>query len=591
MARPGLRGGLIMQIHAVLPTYNRGHLLARSVDSFLAAEPPDGVPTALFIVDNNSKDDTGRIAQDHAARHPGRIHAVFDGQQGRHHALNAGIARSGAQPGADPADVVAFFDDDELLDPQWLRVLARNTKDPAVDYVGGEMRPDWKATPPPWFPQGFNGVVGIVQNGALRRQYGDPGFEAMLVGGSTAIRRSVLARCGPYSPDFMYAEDRYMHMQLDRIGAAGSYDPDLVVLHTAPQKRMHNRQIAVICKRVVGPVWSFILIEGKSSSQALSGSVSDQVGQMSDYVGIARPDHWIKNIFMLPGIAAAFSVSHGTSWTIGSNLAFGLVSLCLVASANYTINEYLDSEFDRFHPVKSQRAGAKGLLNARLVLLQYALLCVVGLGLAWAVNLPFFITSAVLLGMGVAYNVNPVRTKDKPFLDTLSESINNPLRFLLGWFIVSPDYFPPGSALMAYWLGGAFLMGVKRYAEFRGIKNPAQAALYRRSFASYTEKSLLLSSFCYAVCSSFFIAVFLMKYRVEFLLTAPLYAILFTCYLAIGMRDDSAAQAPEKLYKERGLLAFAAFTFVISLVLFFVDIPFLQGFTEPYLIPIDAARP
>ena len=229
-----------MHIHAVLPTYNRGHLLARSVDSFLAAEAPDGVPTVLFIVDNNSKDDTGHIARDYAARHPGRIHAVFEGQQGRHHALNAGIAYSNSRPGADPADVIAFFDDDELLDPHWLRVLARNFADPAVDYVGGEMRPDWEAPPPDWFPKGFNGVVGIVRNGEVRRQYGAPGFEAMLVGGNAAIRRSVLARCGPYSPDFMYAEDRYMNMQLDRVGAVGFYDPDLVVLHSVPKKRMNK---------------------------------------------------------------------------------------------------------------------------------------------------------------------------------------------------------------------------------------------------------------------------------------------------------------------------------------------------------------
>ena len=70
----------------------------------------------------------------------------------------------------------------------------------------------------------------------------------------------------------------------------------------------------------------------------------------------------------------------------------------------------------------------------------------------------------------------------------------------------------------------------------------------------------------------------------EFLLTTPLFAALFTLYLAIGMRKNSATQAPEKLYRETALIALAAVTFVASIALFFVDIPFLHGFMEPSLI-------
>ena len=183
---------------------------------------------------------------------------------------------------------------------------------------------------------------------------------------------------------------------------------------------------------------------------------------------------------MLPGFAAAFAVAEtGTAPSV-SQCVLGLISACLIASANYTINEYLDSEFDRHHPVKRLRAGAKGLLERRYVLLQYAALIAAGLALANLINLPFLLTSVALLVMGVLYNVQPIRTKDKAYLDTLSESVNNPIRFLLGWFIVTPYFIPPGSVLLAYWMGGAFLMGVKRYSEYRGIGDPARAALYRR---------------------------------------------------------------------------------------------------------------
>jgi decaprenyl-phosphate phosphoribosyltransferase len=315
-----------------------------------------------------------------------------------------------------------------------------------------------------------------------------------------------------------------------------------------------------------------------------SSSVADGFRR---YLAIARPDHWIKNIFMIPGIAVALVVAPAKPVDLVIPLLIGAISLCLAASANYTINEYLDAAYDRFHPVKGGRPGALGLLDARLVAAQYLVLVVASVELAAVVNAALMLSIIWLLVMGVVYNVAPVRTKDKAYLDTLTESINNPIRFLCGWFIIAPEFFPPASVLFAYWMGGAFLMGVKRYSEYRSIGDPARAALYRRSFAQYTEQSLLLSLFFYAICSAFFIGIFLIKYRVEFLLTTPLFAALFTFYLAIGMRKNSVTQAPERLYREATLIGLAAATFIVSILLFFIDIPFLHEFMEPSLIHLQ----
>jgi 4-hydroxybenzoate polyprenyltransferase len=303
------------------------------------------------------------------------------------------------------------------------------------------------------------------------------------------------------------------------------------------------------------------------------------------YLKIARPDHWIKNVFMLPGVAFALAVAPHTEPWLSPILS--LLCLCLIASANYTINEFLDARSDRFHPLKSGRPGALGLLNPRLVLAQYLALAACGLIIAETINLPFFLSSVALLVMGLIYNVSPVRSKDRAYLDVLSESINNPIRFLFGWFAVTQVALPPVSALLAYWMGGAFLMGVKRFSEYRRIGDPARAALYRRSFGTYTEDSLLLSSFFYALCSAFFIGIFLIKYRIEYVLIFPLFAILFTWYLAIGLKSDSAAQAPEKLYRETIFLGFAGLTFLMAAALFFIRLPLLQGLMENQLIPLN----
>lgn len=299
------------------------------------------------------------------------------------------------------------------------------------------------------------------------------------------------------------------------------------------------------------------------------------------YLRIARIDHWVKNAFMLPGTALALLFIHPPLEILLRQSLLGLLSLCLCSSANYTINEFLDGESDRFHPVKKQRPAAQGLLDARLVALQYVILAGSALAIAAAVGRSFSFTCVALLMMGVVYNARPFRTKDWQYLDVLSEAVNNPVRLLLGWFAIVHDVLPPSSILLAYWMGGAFLMAVKRYTELRGIADRAAAGRYRRSFRHYTEDTLLLSSFFYAICSSFFLAVFLIKYRIEFLLTFPLFSLMFTWYLAIGLKPNSAAQAPERLFTEARFLAFVGLLCMTVAVLFYLDIPLLHILVEP----------
>jgi len=299
-----------------------------------------------------------------------------------------------------------------------------------------------------------------------------------------------------------------------------------------------------------------------------------------DYVRIARLDHWFKNIFMIPGVALAVLFKPLPAERFFWPLVIGFFSTCLIASANYVINEWLDREFDKHHPIKRQRPSVSSKLRANYVYTEYLLLLVLGLALANAVSRQFLIFSVVLLIMGVLYNVAPIRTKDKQYLDVLSESINNPLRLLLGWSIFMHDSLPPSSIVLSYWMGGAFLMGVKRYSEFRFIGNAHQAGLYRRSFRFYTEQSLLLSAFFYAILSSFFLAVFLIKYRVEFVLSFPWFALLFVWYLEIGMRAESVAKDPEKIFREPRFVLFVLSLCLLVAILFFVDIPSLEILSE-----------
>lgn len=303
---------------------------------------------------------------------------------------------------------------------------------------------------------------------------------------------------------------------------------------------------------------------------------------MKNYIKIARPDHWIKNMFILPGIIMGIMM-FGTDELIPSlfNIVLGTIATCLIASANYVINEWLDAEFDKFHPVKKNRPVVVANLRFELVMLEYALLVITGLDLSLLINMPFFWVEVLLLIMGALYNIKPVRTKDVPYLDVISESFNNVIRLLLGWFMINESHMPPISVMVAYWLCGAYLMNVKRYSEYRMINNPELAGLYRKSFKHYTENRLLAISLFYGMSAIVALALFIVKYRMEYMIALPFVVALFVYYFMLSYKEDSVVQKPEKLYKEKYLFILILLIMIVLLILTFVDIDVLHVYHYP----------
>jgi decaprenyl-phosphate phosphoribosyltransferase len=292
------------------------------------------------------------------------------------------------------------------------------------------------------------------------------------------------------------------------------------------------------------------------------------------YVQIARVDHWFKNVFMLLGvILAVFYEPRVAAWSSVVPLAIAVLSTCLVASSNYTLNELLDGANDRLHPEKQFRPVPSGRVKPALAYAQWLLLAAAGFALALSLNKYFFASAVWLWVMGILYNVPPIRTKEWPYVDVLSESINNPIRLLLGWFALVTMRFPPVSLAVSYWMVGAFFMAMKRYAEYRHIGDPKIAGAYRRSFQYYTEDRLLISLFFYATTCALFAGVFIVRYHLELILFAPFAAGLFAFYMKIGLQPDSPVQNPEKLYRQRGFFLYMIVCTVVFVALMFTSIP------------------
>ncbi len=309
---------------------------------------------------------------------------------------------------------------------------------------------------------------------------------------------------------------------------------------------------------------------------------------MKKYIKIARPDHWIKQFFVFPGLLFAIMIATRTGNLADTvvRVVFGFISTCLIASANYVINEWLDAAFDKYHPTKKYRSVVQEDVKGWIVYVEYAVLTVAGMGFGYGAGVPVLFCEIWLWVMGILYNVKPFRTKDIAILDVLSESVNNAIRLLIGWFCFTQTEFPPISIVVGYWMAGAFLMAMKRFSEYCMINDPEVAGKYRKSFTHYTKELLLNTAFFYAMASSFLMGVFLVKYKVEFLIMIPFIFGLFCYYFHIAFKEDSAAQKPEKLFKEKKLMLYVLFLIVLFITLLFLHIPILNMFIGNELIPM-----
>jgi len=298
---------------------------------------------------------------------------------------------------------------------------------------------------------------------------------------------------------------------------------------------------------------------------------------VNSYLRAMRLERWPRTIAIYVGTAAFFFTNRDflSQFSLSSFCVRAAASFLLtwfISTANYVVNEIADAPFDVHHPTKRLRPLVRGEIRKTPFALIGAGLILAGLlpALLWF-SRSFFFSLLALLFAGFLYNLRPVRTKDIPFLDSISESMNNPIRFLVGWFAFSPVSLRPSlSALVCWWSFGNFLMVAKRLSEFRFLKD--RAADYRTSHKKYSRASLV---FGMAVSAAVFFLTyfyFALGRKLEyFLYASPILVLFFLLIFHKTLAEQEVMEEPEKLIKHP---AFSITAFVLLLIYglaFFLD--------------------
>ncbi|MCU1385817.1 MAG: hypothetical protein JWL71_4514 [Acidobacteria bacterium] len=220
-------------------TYNRAALLAETLDS-LAGCSSSPVRWNVIVVDNNSDDGTRDVVTSRIGGYPVALEYLFEAQQGKSHALNAGL-------NATTAAIVLFTDDDVRVPEGWIDAsCAAMLEEPSIDYTGGPVYPIWECPCPSWLNQRRSdlwGTLAILDYGPERFIFEEQ--RRVPLGANMAVRRSLIDHVGGFDPQLgrrgnslLGQEQAEFFCRTRAAGARGLYEPAMGLQHHVPAARL-----------------------------------------------------------------------------------------------------------------------------------------------------------------------------------------------------------------------------------------------------------------------------------------------------------------------------------------------------------------
>ena len=277
-------------------------------------------------------------------------------------------------------------------------------------------------------------------------------------------------------------------------------------------------------------------------------------------VRTARPRQWVKNVLVL---AAPLAGQRLGEPSVLADVGVAFVAFCLAASSVYLLNDALDVEADRAHPVKRARPIAAGVVGVRAAYATCAATGMASLLVAAIASPALVVLMAVYLVVQVGYCV---RLKHEPVLDVAIVASGFLLRAMAGGVasgIAISQWF-----LLVTAFGSLFMVAGKRYSEKRLAE--AGAGATRASLLRYTETYL---RFVWSLAAAVMITAYsLWAFEIDQTRSSPFTTISIVPFVLAVLRyavdvDGGEAGAPEDIALGDRVLQVLAATWVVCFAL------------------------
>jgi 4-hydroxybenzoate polyprenyltransferase len=235
--------------------------------------------------------------------------------------------------------------------------------------------------------------------------------------------------------------------------------------------------------------------------------------RIADVITLIRPRQWTKNLAVFAAIIFAGRLFEGDPLVrvIGAFLALDLISGGL-----YAVNDALDAERDRQHPVKRLRPVARGAITPKTAGLLGACLVALGLGAAFMLGRDFFLAAAGYLALQLLYGI---ALKHVAIVDLLVIAIGFVLRAVAGALVIHVPVSP--WLVLCAGLLALFLATAKRRHEL--VLLAGESPQHRPVLAEYSPE--LLDSFLVTLSSATITTYALYTFFEQ---RAPGYAMMLT---------------------------------------------------------------
>jgi len=208
-----------------------------------------------------------------------------------------------------------------------------------------------------------------------------------------------------------------------------------------------------------------------------------------------RPNQWIKNLNLF---AAAILNGQLADPVIVTKSILAFLSFCLLSSSSYLINDLVDIEKDRLHPVKKMRPLARGDVSGNTAIFTSIILLAIGLTISGSINPGFFWLSLFFILMQYSYSFV---IKKKAVLDIIGIALFFIIRAYAGE--VATGYHLPVWVMLSVIFLSLFIASGKRRSE---LSNSGSKS--RSSLEGYGKSLLNFYTTMFAVCTLITYAMF-----------------------------------------------------------------------------------
>jgi len=257
-----------------------------------------------------------------------------------------------------------------------------------------------------------------------------------------------------------------------------------------------------------------------------------------------RPKQQYKNLLIFVGIVFSLNILNFSMWL---NVISAFIIFCMLSGSGYIINDILDVEKDRQHPVKRRRPIASGELKISHALVFSFVLIFVALSGAYLINLKFFSISVLFILITLIYSF---LLKHIILVDALTISINFVIRAVAGCLAIGV-YISPWLIVCAFLLA-LFLVFGKRRHELMLLGESAER--HRKILKEYSVEMLeqMISVITGALIVSYSMYTF-MSGNSYMMLTIPFVIYGLFRYLFL-IHTGNIGGEPEMIFRDRGMV-------------------------------------